>query len=110
VPRSQGRDKAVQLAVQRNLVQNFAPIGFEGGAKVVNIHAAQFGHQPVGNAGWKAAKPEVINAALAPSADDVVALRNLFQKHRNVGGVVLQVAVHGDDVFAAGVIEASRQR
>ena len=53
---------------------------------------------------------EVVDALLAPAADDVVALAQLLQEHRNVVGIVLQIAVHGDDVFAFGVIEARGQR
>jgi len=110
MPRGQGRDKAMQLAVERDLVQNFPAIGLEGRTKVVNVHAAQLGHQPVGAAGRQAAEPEVVNAALAPAADDVVALGNLFQKNGDIGRIMLQVAIHGDDIFAAGVIEAGSQR
>ena len=42
---------------------------------------------------------------LAPSADDVVSRGDLFQEQRDVVGIVLQIAVHGDDVLAAGMIE-----
>src|SRR6185295_6111156 len=103
-------DEAVQLTVERDLVQNFPAIGFKGRAKVVDVHAAQFGHQPVSAAGRQAAKPEVVDAPLAPAADNIVALGNLFQKNGDIGRIMLQVAIHGDDIFAAGVIEAGSQR
>ena len=109
VPGCQRRNKAVQLAIERNLLQNLPPVGFECRAEIVDIHTAQLGHQPVGAARWNAPQPEIVDAALAPSADDVVTLGDFLQKQRNVGRIVLQVAVHGDDVFAAGVIEAGRQ-
>src|SRR5579863_735709 len=35
VPRGQRRDEAMQLAVERHLLQDLAAIGFEGGAEVV---------------------------------------------------------------------------
>ena len=73
----------------------------------MDVDAAQLGHEPVGAARGEAAQPEIIDAILAPAADDVVALGNFFEEQRNVGGIVLQVAVHGDDVFAAGVVESS---
>ena len=53
---------------------------------------------------------EVVDALLAPAADDVVTLAQLLQEQGNVVGIVLQVAVHGDDVLALGVIEAGGQR
>ena len=76
----------------------------------MNIDAAQLGHQPVGAPGRNPAQPEIIDSQLAPAAYDVVAFGNFLQKNRDVGGIVLQVAVHGDDVFAASVIEAGCKR
>ena len=99
----------MQFAVERHLFENLAAIGFEGGAKVVNVDAAQLGHQPVRHAGGDAAHPEIIDAHLAPAADDVVAGGNLFQKQRDVGGIVLQIAIHGDDVLAPGMVETGGQ-
>ena len=99
----------MQLSVERNLLENFAAVGFERGAEVVNIDAAELGHQPVRDARRNAPHPEIVDADFAPAADDVIACGNLFQKDRDVGGIVLQIAIHGDDIFTARVIEASRQ-
>src|SRR2546430_1571207 len=96
----------MQLSVERNLLQNLATICLKGRAEVVNIHAADFGHQPVGATRWNAAEPEIIDAAPAPTTDDVVAVGNLLQKKRDIGRIVLQIAVHGNNVFAAGMVEA----
>jgi len=109
IPRGQRRDEAVEFAIERDLVENVAAIGFEGRAKVVNVYAAQFGHDPVGAPRGNASQPEIVDTLLAPAADDVVPFCNLFQKHWDVGGVVLQIAIHSDDVFAARVIEAGGQ-
>ena len=51
----------------------------------------------------------VINATLAPSTDHVITFSNFFQIG-NVVGIMLQVAIHGDDVFAGSMIEPRRQR
>src|SRR5437773_11277615 len=107
---SQGRNEAVQLPIQRNLFKNVSPIRFKGRAKIVNVHSAQLGHQPVGAARRNTAQPEIVNPLLAPAADNVVTLGNFLQKNRYVGRIVLQVAIHGDNVLAARVIKASRQR
>ncbi len=40
VGRSQRRNEAVQLAVERNFLDHFATIGLEGRAEVVQVHAA----------------------------------------------------------------------
>ena len=47
-----------------------------------------------------------VAAVLAPSADHVVSLVELGDEPRDVGGIVLQVAVGRDDDLAAGVVEA----
>src|ERR1700680_4123062 len=78
IPRCQRWNEAVQLAVQRHLLEHLATIGLEGSSEVMNAHAAQLGHQPVGAARRNAAQPEVVDAALAPSADDIVTLGNLL--------------------------------
>jgi hypothetical protein len=106
MPGSERRNKAVQFAIERNLVKNVAAVSLKRRAEVVNIHAAQLSHQPVRNLRRNAAHPEIIDANLAPAADNVVTGGNLFQKQRDVGGIVLQIAVHGDDVFAAGVVKS----
>src|ERR1700688_4064499 len=99
----------MQFAIERYLLQDLAAISFEGGAEVVNIDAAQFGHEPVRNARGDATHPEIIDANLAPAADDIVTGRNLFQKHWNVGRIVLQIAIHRDDVFATRMVETGGQ-
>ena len=78
VPRRQGRNEPVQFTVKRNLLENFATIGFERGAEVVNVHIAQLGHQPIGATRRDAAKPEIIDSLLAPAADNIVTLGNFF--------------------------------
>src|SRR5215470_15273016 len=105
MPRSQRRNEAMQFAVQGHLLENLSAIGFERSSEVVNINTAELRHQPICAARREAAQPEIVNAHLAPAADDVVSLGNLFEKNWNVGGIVLQIAVHGDDVLAARMIE-----
>src|SRR5581483_4671634 len=100
VPRGERWDEAMQFAVQRHLFENFAAICLKGCTKIVDVNAAQLGHQPVRATGRDASEPQIIDADFAPAADDVIALGNLFQKHRDVGRIVLQIAIHGDDVLA----------
>src|SRR5208283_2747385 len=107
VPRGQRRNEAVQLSIELNLPQDFPPVSLKSRAKVMDIDAAQIGHQTVGATRRETAQPEIVDAILAPSADDVVALCNFFEEQRNIGGIVLQVAVHGNDVFPAGMVESS---
>ena len=99
----------MHFAVERNILDHFAAIGFEGGAEVVDGNAGEPRHDPVGAGGGNAAQDEVVNAHLAPAGDDVVSLVELFKKSGNVVGIVLQVAVHGQDELARGVVKAGGQ-
>src|SRR5580658_11184650 len=110
VPAGEGGDEAVHLAVERNVLDDLAAVGLEGGAEVVDVDAGELRHHPVGNERGNTAEHEVVGTLGAPSADDVVALFELGEEARNLAGVVLQVAVHGDDELAGGVVEAGGER
>jgi hypothetical protein len=56
------------------------------------------------------AHDEVVDALLAPSADHVVSLFQLGHKFGDLGGIVLQIAIHRQDVVPLGVVEAGRER
>ena len=45
-------------------------------------------------------RPRLVLAVLPPARNDVVALGDLVQQFRDVGGIVLQVGVDGDDDIA----------
>src|SRR4051812_46992168 len=109
VPAGQRGDEAVHLAVEGNVLDHFAAIGLERGAEVVDVDAGEFGHQPVGAARGKAAHDKVVDALLAPAGNHVVALFEFLEEVGDLVGVVLQVAVHGEDVLAGGMIEAGGQ-
>ncbi len=51
----------------------------------------------------------MVTASMTPSADQVVAFFNFLQEAGNFFRVVLQIAVHGNDDFAAGKIETGFQ-
>src|ERR1700722_4093464 len=106
VPGGERGDEAMHLAVERNVLDDLAAIGLEGGAEVVDRDAAERGHQPVRDEGGDAAEEEVVAALTAPSADHVVALFELGEEPGNLVGVVLQVAVHGQDEVALRMVEA----
>src|ERR1700727_1291216 len=106
VTRGEGGDEAVHLAVERDVLDDLAAVGLEGGAEVVDIDSAESGHEPVGAAGRNAAEEEVVSALGTPTADDVVALFELGEEVWDLVGRVLEVAVHGKDELALGVVEA----
>src|SRR5580700_42412 len=80
IPRRQRRNEAVQFPVERYLFQHLAAISLESRSKVMNADTTEFSHQPVGAAGRNAAQPKIVDAALPPSAHDVVAFGNLLEE------------------------------
>ena len=106
VPGGEGGDEAVHLAVEGDVLDDLAAVGLEGGAEVVDVDAAEDCHEPVGGAGRDAAQEEVVGALRAPAADDVVAFFELGEEVGDLVGIVLEIAVHGEDVVALGVVEA----
>src|ERR1700677_428777 len=72
IPGGKRGDETMHLAIQRDVVDHLTAIGLEGGAEIVNVDAGKLGHEPVGTTGRNAAHDEVVDALLAPSADDVV--------------------------------------
>ena len=95
----------MHFTVERDVGDDFALIGFVGGAEVVDVNTGELGHEPVGDAGRDAAHDEVVNALFAPAGDDVVAFFELLEELGDLVGVVLEVAVHGEDVFTRGVVK-----
>ena len=52
VPGGEGGDEAMHLTVKGNVLDDFAAVGFEGGAKVVDVYPAENRHELIGDAGW----------------------------------------------------------
>src|SRR5580704_251586 len=95
----------MHLAIERNVLDNLSAVGLEGGAKVVDVHTAKHGHEPVGGTRGNAAQDEVVAALRAPAANDVVALFEFGKEVGDFVGIVLEIAVHGKNEIALGVIE-----
>src|SRR5580704_7655291 len=104
------RNETVKFAVELDFLDDFALVGFERCAEVVEVYAAQLGHHPVGDAAGKLAHEPVIAAGIAPAADEVEALLDFLEEARDFFGVVLEVAVHRDNDVAASEVEAGFER
>jgi hypothetical protein len=76
----------------------------------MDSHSAQRGHQPVRAAGRDASQDEIIATLHSPSADYVITLFKLRHEARNLVGIMLQVAVHGQNKLTLRVVEACGQR
>ena len=72
----------------------------------MDIDARELGHEPVCGARRDTAQDEVVAALAAPSTHDVVAFFQLGEEVGDLVGIVLEVAIHGEDVIALGVVKA----
>ena len=77
--------------------------------KVVKLDPAKFCHHPIGDATGHLTHQPVIFAARTPATNEIIAFLDFFQEPGDFFGVVLQIAVHGDNHFSAGKIEAGFQ-
>src|SRR5262249_9159970 len=101
---SQRRNKTVHLSVERDALQDVTAVGFEGRTKIVQRHTASARHQPIRDLRWEGT-PHTVLTMLPPATDDVIALRDLIEKARDVLRLMLQVTIHGDDHVARGPIQ-----
>ena len=100
----------MHLAVKRDVVNHFAAVCLERRAKVVNVHAGKLRHQPVRATGRNPPHDEVVNTLFSPSTDHVVALFKLRKEIWDLGRVVLQVAIHRENVVTLRMIKACGKR
>src|ERR1700722_9805456 len=105
IPGGKRRDEAMHLPVKGNIVNHFATICFKRSSKVMNVDSGKFGHEPVGAARRYSTHDKIVDTRLAPSADYVVSLLQLGHKLRNLGRIMLQIAIHRQDVVSLGVVE-----
>ncbi len=73
-------------------------------------HAADARDQPVGEAAGQLASELLVLPVLAPSGDHVGSGVELREQLADVGGIVLEIAVHRDDHLAAGRFDARAHR
>ena len=105
----QGRNEAVQFAVKVDVFEDLRPVRLEGGAEIAQIDAGGLRHEPVGDARRNLAGYGIIHPLFAPTAGDVESLIDFLQEGGNIFRSVLQIAVHGDDHLAAGLVKAGRE-
>ena len=76
----------------------------------MQLHAGDAPDQAVGDAGGEFALQSSVLALMAPAAHQVIALPQFGQQHRDVGRIVLQVAIEAHDHLALGDIKPGGHR
>ncbi len=102
-------DVAMELPVDRDGLDDLAPVGLEAAVEVVQRDPGRLAHGPVEEA-RRQRLVERILAPLFPAGYQVEALRERRREIGDLGRIVLTVAIHGDDVVTAGGGEPVRQR
>ena len=104
-----GRDEPVELAVEIDALDDLPAEGLERAAVVVELDAGEPGDEPVRHDGREPARQEPVLPVLPPAGDDVVAGVDLGEQGGDVGRIVLEVGVQGDDDVPPGEVEPRGQ-
>lgn len=95
----------MHLGVERHVNDERCEEGLEGAAVVTDWHAGSLGAQSVGELLGDLSGDELLLPVDPPAHDDVVSFVHLAEELPDIARVVLQVAVHGHQDLAAGVLE-----
>ena len=106
-PRHQ-RNKSVHLTVKRHPFDNRCPISLQRTPIVVNRNPCQLGDNPISSHRRHTPRPKLILPLLPPTTNQIIASVKLSQHARNVNRIILQIAIHADDVFTARILKTRR--
>ena len=99
----------MELAVELHPVDDLGAVRLEPAVHVVEAHAGDLAGDGVEDLRGDAARDRIAPLGL-PARDEVVALVELREQPRDLGGVVLEVAVNCHDDVACGLGEAGVER
>ena len=103
------RNETVQLPVDGDALDHLPPVGLEGAAVIVDSHPGDPSDKPVGHPGGNfSGKPGVL-PVFAPAGYHVVPLLELGQEQGDVGGIILEIRIQGDDDLSPGGLDAAGQ-
>src|SRR5256712_96385 len=108
-PACQCRNKAMQFAVEMEILDGFAPVSFERRPEIMQVEAAKTRHEPVRGAARKLPSQPGIVPLKPPAADNVVSLAHLGNERRDFDGIVLKISIHRNNDVASRKIEAGFQ-
>jgi hypothetical protein len=91
-----GRDKTVHFSEEINVNKTFPPVGFQTAAGIMDAVMNKNGTEEVGATGEKTLH-ERIATVKAPTGYHVIALVHFGKKERNIGRIILKIAVHSND-------------
>src|SRR5882724_311422 len=102
VPIRVNRNETMHLAVKLNALQRLPPIGFQSASIIVQMNPRNRRDEPVGQRAWQLAPERGVLPLLPPARDEIVALIQFGQELRNIGRIILEIAIHGDEDISPG--------
>ena len=104
-------NEAMQFTVEGQAFGQVAAQRAQGAAHVLDLHAGDsWRMSSVAEKARQFADHEMVLPVGPQAVNGVEPLVELVEQHGNVGGIVLQIAVHGDDQFAGRPIDAGLER
>src|SRR5271169_6238221 len=104
VPGCNSGDEPMHLSVEIHVLYHLAPICLQGTSVVMEFHACHPAYELVGDDRREPPRKKRVFSAFPPPAHDIVVF-NRLKKAGNVAGVVLEVAVKGDNHVSQRVVE-----
>ena len=108
LPEREGRDEAEEVAVHGDRLQDFPAVRLEAAVHVVQLDARRQAHRRVEDPRQHQAVHGVEPIHL-PADDDIEPLLDLLDELVQIGRIVLEIRVHGDDDLALRALETGRQ-
>jgi len=100
----------MHLPVQTDPVDYLSFVSFKRTAKIMESHSGHRRNQPIGENAWDIPLDDVILPIFSPAGNHVETLINEVQHSRNIGGIVLSVAIQRDNHVALSEIESGHHR
>ena len=99
----------MHLAIERQGLRQVPTHCPERTSHIFDMNAGYLPDEPVAHQTWNLANQNTVLAIGPLTKHRIEAFRQFFEKARNVGGVVLQVAVQSDENVAGGPVDAGLQ-
>src|SRR3989338_2099162 len=100
-------DKTVHIAIQGNILKNFAAVLFETAVEIMQGDAAPLRHDAVENLG----RPGLVDGVMPdfpPADDEIKALVQLCNHSRNFRRIILQVRIKVDEYRPPALLKPRR--
>jgi hypothetical protein len=108
-PRVDGQ-KAMHFPIEPHPLEDFAAIRFQRATEIMQTHAGDEGDEAVRHDAGNVALQRIVLAIFPPARADIESFIEFFEHQRDIGGIILQVAIDRNDDLAAREIEAGHHR